>query len=32
MLYETPYFGRGLAVCAGCHWDGTDFLRSAFRP
>jgi hypothetical protein len=26
------YFGRGLAVCAGCHRDGTDFLRSDFRP
>ena len=39
MFYETldatgrdAYFGRGLAVCAGCHRDGTDFLRSAFRP
>ena len=39
LFYETldatgrdAYFGRGLAVCAGCHRDGTDFLRSSFRP
>jgi hypothetical protein len=39
LFYETldatgrdAYFGRGLAACAGCHRDGTDFLRSAFRP
>jgi hypothetical protein len=25
-------FGRGLAVCTGCHRSGVDFLRSAFRP
>ena len=25
-------FGRGLAVCTGCHSSGVDFLRSAFRP
>jgi hypothetical protein len=38
-FYETldatgrgAYFGCGLAVCAGCHRDGTDFLRSSFRP
>jgi hypothetical protein len=39
LFYETldatgrdAYFGRGLAVCAGCHRAGTDCLRSAFRP
>ena len=39
LFYETvdgtnggAYFGRGLGVCAGCHRDGTDFLRSDFRP
>ncbi len=25
-------FGRGLAVCTGCHRTGVDYLRSAFRP
>jgi hypothetical protein len=25
-------FGRGLAVCTGCHRSGVDFLRSTFRP
>ena len=25
-------FGRGLAVCTGCHRSGIDYLRSAFRP
>ena len=25
-------FGRGKALCAGCHRQGVDFLRSDFRP
>ena len=25
-------FGRGKALCAGCHRSGTDYLRSDFRP
>ena len=25
-------FGRGKAGCAGCHRQGVDYLRSAFRP
>jgi len=25
-------FGRGLAVCTGCHRGGIDYLRSTFRP
>jgi len=25
-------FGRGLAVCTGCHRSGVDYLRSTFRP
>jgi hypothetical protein len=25
-------FGRGLAVCTGCHRSGIDYLRSTFRP
>ena len=39
LFYETldatgrdAYFGRALPVCAGCPRDGTDFLRSSFRP
>jgi hypothetical protein len=39
LFYETldgtnraASFGRGLAVCTGCHQSGVDFLRSGFRP
>ena len=39
LFYETvdgtgrgALFGRGLAVCTGCHRLGVDYLRSAFRP
>lgn len=39
LFYETldgtnarPFFGRGLAVCTGCHAAGIDFLLSPFRP
>ena len=39
LFYETvdgtgrgALFGRGLAVCTGCHRSGVDFLRSPFRP
>jgi hypothetical protein len=26
------FFGRGVPLCARCHAEGTDFLRSEFRP
>jgi hypothetical protein len=40
LFYETfdvtgggsPYYGRGLRVCASCHDGGVDFLLSEFRP
>ncbi len=39
LFYETfdgtaqgAFFGRGVAVCVGCHEAGADFLLSPFRP
>jgi hypothetical protein len=39
LFYETidgtnrgAFFGRGKALCVGCHADGTDFLLTPFRP
>jgi hypothetical protein len=30
---RTPIaIGRGVRLCSGCHKQGTDFLRSEFRP
>jgi hypothetical protein len=26
--YRSPYFGRALPVCTGCHADGNDFVLS----
>ena len=36
LFYEavsgSSFFGRGQPLCAGCHVQGTDYLRSEFRP
>ena len=39
LFYETldgtnrgVFYGRGKALCVGCHVDGTDFLLTPFRP
>lgn len=39
LFYETvdgtnrgAYYGRGKALCVGCHADGKDFLLTPFRP
>jgi len=36
LFYEaiggSSFFGRGHPACAGCHRQGTDYLRSEFRP
>jgi hypothetical protein len=29
---QSAIFGRGVAICVGCHQEGADFLLSPFRP
>jgi hypothetical protein len=29
---DSVFYGRGKALCTGCHAAGTDFLLSPFRP